>query len=414
METVKRLVEWWKRTRVARALGRYGTANGALLAGGISFSALFSIFAALVIGFTVFMAVLGDNEQLRDAVLEQLDEVLPGIVDTGEGGLVTPDQLQLTTAGGIAGVIAVLVLLNTAITVMTSLRSGVRAMFGMVRPKENPALGMLRDLGGFAVLGLGIILTAALGVAAGTMATWLLDMIGLGDAPFVGVLLRALGLLVALVIDTFIFIFIYRGLAGARPTRRDLVIGAIVAGIAAGVLRVLGTSAVGAVDNPLLASFAAIITLLLWVNLQVRIVLMVAAWTANPPKRFRVTQDMITHYDEVPNYVTVSAPHTLTWDHDPVTGRVIPIIPEPDPAPESEQPYWGGLIGRIRDSRRARQPQQPDPAELAAEHQAPKDLSDPSRPKGAGRAERSDQHREQKDPQQKNRRQKSEPRTGGA
>ena len=382
MEKVKELLEWAMRTRVARALGRYGNANGALLAGGIAFSALFSIFAALVIGFTVFMAVLGENEQLRDAVLDQVDEVLPGIVDTGDGGMVTPDQLQLTTAGGIAGVIAVVVLLNTAITVMTSLRNGVRAMFGMVRPKENPVLQAVRDLGGFFVLALGVLLTAALGVAAGTLATWLLDLIGLGDAPFAGFLLRALGLLVALAVDTVIFIFIYRGLAGVRPPRRDLVIGAIVAGVGAGVLRVVGTSAVGAVDNPLLAGFAALITLLLWINLQVRIVLMVAAWTANPPKKFRVTPDMITHYDEVPNYVTVSAPHTFTWAHDPVTGRVIPLLPEPEPEPEEQ--YWGGLIGRVRDSaRRVKGPEEPDAEELAAEHRASRDFTDPSPPNGA-------------------------------
>ena len=392
MAKIKELIDWAIRTRVVRALGRYGSANGALLSGGIAFTALFSIFAALVIGFTVFMAVLGGNEPLRNSVMDQLDEVLPGIVDTGDGGMVTPDQLQLTTAGGIAGAIAVVVLLNTAIGVITALRSGVRAMFGMVRPKENPALAMLRDLGGFTVLALSVLVTAVLGVAAGTMATWLLDLIGLGDAPGVGFLLRALGLLVALAVDTLIFIFIYRGLAGARPPRRDLIIGAIIGGIGAGVLRYLGTSAVGAVDNPLLAGFAAIITLLLWVNLQVRVVLIVAAWTANPPKKFKVTPDMITHYDEVPNYVTVSAPHTFTWAHDPVTGRVLPLIEDPDPETETEteEPYWGGLIGRLRDSTRrakATEPDstEPDPEELAAEDSAPFDLTDPGGPKRGDR-----------------------------
>lgn len=372
MENVKKLVDWGKRTRLARGLGRYGTANGALLSGGIAFSGLFSIFAALVIGFTVFMAVLGNNIELRDAVLGQLDEVLPGIVDTGAGGMVAPEQLQLTTAGGIAGAIAVVVLLNTAITVMTYLRRGVRAMFGIVAPKENPALGLVRDFAAFVALALGIVLTAALGLAAGTMATWLLDQIGLADAAFAGLVLRVLGLLVALAIDTLMFVFIYRVLAGVRPPRRDLVIGSLIAGVGAGLLRLLGTTLVGGVDDPLLAGFAALITLLLWVNLAVRITLIAAAWTANPPARPTITPEMITHFDEAPNYVTVSEPQTLTWDHDPVTGQIRPIEPDPDP----DEQYWGGLIGKVRDALR-RRPSAPGPEELAAAEQAPKDPTDP-------------------------------------
>ena len=50
-------------------------------------------------------------------------------------------------------------------------------------------------------------------------------------------------------------------------------------------MRILGTSVVaGSVDrNPLFASVAVIVTLLVWVNLIARIVLLAAAWTADPP-----------------------------------------------------------------------------------------------------------------------------------
>ncbi|MBN9328042.1 MAG: YihY/virulence factor BrkB family protein, partial [Cellulomonas sp.] len=60
---------------------------------------------------------------------------------------------------------------------------------------------------------------------------------------------------------------------------------AAIAGVGLGVVRVLGTSVVsGSVrHNPVLASFAVIVVLLLWINLVSRIVLLAAAWTANPP-----------------------------------------------------------------------------------------------------------------------------------
>ena len=63
-------------------------------------SELSGIFAALTIGFTAFMAVLGDNERLRDEVLDAVDDALPGLIDTGDGGLVPHRLLLLDVEDG--------------------------------------------------------------------------------------------------------------------------------------------------------------------------------------------------------------------------------------------------------------------------------------------------------------------------
>ena len=342
-----RLLAWWKQTRVARALGRYGAANGALLTGGIAYSALFSIFAALVVGLSIFMAVLGSDEQLRQAVLDALDSALPGIVDTGDGGLVSLDSLQFSPGASIVtAVVGFLVLLNAATSVMAALRTGIRAMFGIVAPGENILVAKLRDLAGFLALALAVVLTAALGIAVGAAGSVVAGLVGLADAPVTQVLLRVLGHLVALAVDLAVVVVLVRGLGGARPPRRDLLIGSLVVAVGAGVIRFLGTTIVGSVsDNPLLAPFAAIVTLLLWVNLVVRVLLMACAWTANPPAVPEIGPDDVTHVDETPNFVTESDPGTLAWEHDPQTGRLQPERPEPEP---EGPPYWGGLIGWVR------------------------------------------------------------------
>ena len=59
IERVKELLAAGRRTRVGRALIRYGTARGALMAGGIAYTGMFSIFAVLVIGMNLLMAMLG-------------------------------------------------------------------------------------------------------------------------------------------------------------------------------------------------------------------------------------------------------------------------------------------------------------------------------------------------------------------
>src|SRR5690625_4548266 len=107
---LKRILAWYQRSRIARTLKRYSTGDGAVLAGGIAYAALFSVFAGLAIGWTIFMAVLGDNETLRMAVLEEIDNFAPGIVDTGDGqGVIKPEQLLRTQGISIAGLIATVV-----------------------------------------------------------------------------------------------------------------------------------------------------------------------------------------------------------------------------------------------------------------------------------------------------------------
>lgn len=340
---LKALMQWWRHTRVARTLARYGVANGAMLSGGVAFSALFSIFAALVIGFTVFTMVLGNNTELRDQVIVSISNAMPGLISVdGEGAMLGPGDLQFSGGTGIAGVVAVLVLLNTATRVPRNLRNAVRAMFGLLAPSVSPVVGKLKDFLGFIGLAISVLVTSILGLAAGSAGAWVLQRTGLQDSPAGQAALSILGVLVPLVVDMLVFIWIFRVLAGVRPPRRDLVLGALIAAVGSGILRYLGASAVGSVgDNPVLASSAALATLLLWVNLIVRVTLLAAAWIANPPVRPVPDEEMITHEHEAPNYITLSQPDTLDWRHDPVTGQV---LAEEPPPPE---PYWGGLIGWV-------------------------------------------------------------------
>src|SRR5690606_35032317 len=93
--------------------------------------------------------------------------------------------------------------------------------------------------------------------------------------------------------------------------------------------------------------FAALITLLLWVNLVARVALMVCAFTANPPAPERPETPEEVHLYSTPNYVTVSDPATTEWEYQPVTGTVLPdetMRPGFEPEPEPE-PYRSGLAG---------------------------------------------------------------------
>src|SRR3954451_15034916 len=141
VERAKAALAWWNHTRPARANARFGSHGGGVLTGGIAYAALFSVFAALTIGYTVFMAVLGGNDELRQKVLDAVNAYLPGLIDTGDGeGVISPDSLTLSHGLTIAGIVAVVVLLLSAIAAMAALRTAVRAMFADAGPAGNVVL----------------------------------------------------------------------------------------------------------------------------------------------------------------------------------------------------------------------------------------------------------------------------------
>ena len=284
VDRAKALFAWWQHTRPARANARFGARGGGVLTGGIAYAALFSVFAALTIGYTVFMSVLGGDDQLRETVLESVDTSLPGLIKTGDGsgGMIDPDDLVLDKGLTVTGIVAVAVLLFSAIAAMAALRTAIRAMFA-AEGGGNAVLGKARELGGFVGMALAVLLSALVTTGVASTATWILDSLGWGSSATV--VLRALAILVTFVIDAAIFLLLVRVLADQAPPWRELRRGAIIAGVGIGVVRLLGTEVVAASvsRNPLFGSVAVIVTLLVWINLIARIVLLAAAWTADPP-----------------------------------------------------------------------------------------------------------------------------------
>ncbi|WP_170982082.1 YihY/virulence factor BrkB family protein [Cellulosimicrobium cellulans] len=282
---VDALVERWKDSRPGRATYRYLYARGALLCGGIAYSALFSLFAALTIGYTVFMRVLGGREELMDVVFGEINELVPGLIALdGEPGEIRPDQLLLDSGLSVTSVVAGVVLLFSVVSFMYHLRGAVRTMFGVSDVGQRPVLARARALLGFFLLALFLLVSAVAGIAVTSLGNQILEAIGLSGGP--AVLVTGAGLVVSVLLDALVVVVVVRLLAGVRVRRRDLLVGSLTAAVGFGVLRYLGSSFVesSATRNALLASFAVLVTLLLLVNFTARILLAVCAWMANPPR----------------------------------------------------------------------------------------------------------------------------------
>ena len=329
------LFDWYNHTRVGRGMRRYSFKRGNLLAGGVSYTALFSIAAALTVGWTLFIFFLGNNAELRQAVLESLDSSMPGLIDTGDGdGMVNPDSLIQSNFLSLTGIIGFIVLLYSASKMMDALKKSLWSMFGIVRLPNSFVVIKIRDFLGFILIAVGVLATASLGVLTNTVGNWFQETLGI-EGLSGRLSLNLSTLLVAFLVDAVLFAMLIRRIAGVRTPKKDLWLGAAIAGIGSAVLRYLGTTAVGSVsDNPILAASAALVTLMLWINLIVRVILMTAAWMANPPYADIPKDSDYIHGRSTPNYVTMSDPDTLDWPHHTMTGD---ITFDPRFDPDSEE-----------------------------------------------------------------------------
>ncbi|ROQ54955.1 membrane protein [Rathayibacter sp. PhB152] len=273
------LFERIMRTRPVRVMLHYSDSGGPLFASGLAFQALFAIFAALFVFFAVFGFVLRDNAALRDSLLQLLTSSVPGLIGD-KNALVSIDTLLDSTILGWTGVIAAAGLLWTALNFLGSLRQAVRILFSLPGPTVLFVLLKLKDAGLALVFGAVLVVSAALSVFSTSFVDVAFDVLGIGSDSTLGrVTGTVVGLLIMLALDTATLAGSFRILSGIPIPWKNLWVGALMGGIALGALKVLGTQLLGGASrNPLLASFAVLIGLLIWFNLVCQVILIVASW----------------------------------------------------------------------------------------------------------------------------------------
>lgn len=266
---VQRSVPW-------RATMRYGETRAGFLAGGVAYYAFFSIFPAVALAFTVFGVVLRGRPEVLESVRETIDRVLPGFVRHGDTGLIPIEAPSVATLSW-AGAIGVVGLLWAGLGWLTALRTGIRMVLGAPGSPGNPVTAKLRDLGVLLILGVAVVLSSVVAGIAGTTTRWLTGLVGLHDQWWV---LTLVSVVVGVLLDGAIVLVMLRVLSGVNLPWRGLREAALVGGAGLTGLKVAGTSLLGAMSNPLYASIALVVGLLLWLNLMSRVVLFAAAWAA--------------------------------------------------------------------------------------------------------------------------------------
>ncbi|KZE90650.1 YihY/virulence factor BrkB family protein [Microbacterium sp. TNHR37B] len=261
-----------------RAFLRYSEHRGPLLADSVTYRALFSIFAAVLLGFSVAALWLAGDKDAWNALLAAIDRAIPGLV--GPDGIISPDNIDAPAGLSIAGILSLAGLVGAAIGAIGSLRTALHVIAD--RPTDDVVWWavILRNLGvavGAAVaLGASAAMTVLGTAGLGVVAGW----IGLPeDHPLLSWGTRALAIVVTFALDAVAVAALFRILSGVRADWRSLWAGALLGAVGLTVLQTLsGLFVGGATSNPLLASFASLIALLLWVNLSAQVILIASAY----------------------------------------------------------------------------------------------------------------------------------------
>ncbi|TFC92127.1 MULTISPECIES: YihY/virulence factor BrkB family protein [Cryobacterium] len=280
VDRTKTLVARIMRSRPVRVLTRFGDSGGSILAGGMSYQAIFATFAALWLTFSIAGLWITSNPDLEFTLYSFINQSVPGLI--GEEGVIDPSVLASARVFGWSGVIALVGLLATVLGWLSTTALAVRTIFRMPPDKTFILLVKLRELGLGLLFAVVLVVSALISIASTEALGALFGLFGVSrDSFWFNTAARTLGLILVLVIDTVTLAALFRVLSRVRIPFRQLITGSVLGAAGLGVLKILGSTLLaGAGRNPLLAAFAVIIGLLIWFNLTSTLTLLAASWIA--------------------------------------------------------------------------------------------------------------------------------------
>jgi membrane protein len=275
---IARITAWALTLKPVRAFLLYSEHRGPMLADSVTYRALFSVFAGVLLGFSIAGLVLSGNPELLQALIQSVDAAIPGLI--GEDGIIDPATITAPAGLTITTILSIIALIGAAIGAIGSLRAAFRTIADKITDDVFWIWVLVRNL--IIAIGIGAafaasaVITFFANAGIGAFSNWL----GLSEndpAAVIGT--RAVSLVVVFILDAAAIAVLFRTLSGVKASLRALVPGAFYGAIGLTVLQQLSSLFVGgAASNPLLASFASLIALLLWFNLSAQVILIAGAY----------------------------------------------------------------------------------------------------------------------------------------
>jgi membrane protein len=275
---VRKLRRRWRWfDHLARAGGRYQRIHGDLLAAGVTYFAFLGLFPVLLLAASIVGLVLAGDALLQDQLYTTIRETFPGAL-----GEELVDQLSGAIGGaGVTGVIGLLGVLYAGLRTIDKLRIGMELIWKGEVDEPDVLRDNVQDLLALVILGgIGLLSLGLTGVVT-QGATWALELVGRDEQAGYGTLTWVLGLVLALTVDTVVFLWLLRAVPSISHPLRLLLPGALFGAAGFEVLKLIGGWYLTLISDSVTASaFGGAVGLLVWINLVARYSFFTAAWTA--------------------------------------------------------------------------------------------------------------------------------------
>jgi len=280
-DAVNAAVKWILRLRIVRAFFLFADHRGGLLAAAITYRMLFAVFASVLLGFSIASVWLSSRSDLWDALVETVDQVVPGLIGSGdENALVNIDQvldqrIGFTFAGGVGAIALVVALLGA----VGNVRMSLRTIAGTRQDTSNALIMKAVDLLFALSIGVLVVASAVASFLGSSFVDLVLEWTDSNAGGLAELVTRVGTVFVTFVLDAVIIAWLFWLQSGVRPGIRAMLPGALIGGAGLVVLQqASGLFVGGANNNPLFGIFTSLIALLLWFNFSAQVVLIACAY----------------------------------------------------------------------------------------------------------------------------------------
>src|SRR6188472_338077 len=216
---IARITAWALRLKPVRAFLLYSEKRGPMLADSVTYRTLFSVFAGVLLGFSIAGLVLAGNPDLQQALIQAVDAAIPGLV--GEDGLIDPSSIAIPIGLTVTTVLSIVGLVGAAIGAIGSLRAAFRSLADKVTDDVFWIWVLVRNL--IIAIGIGAAFAASAVITffanAGIGA--LSEFLGLSEGNPVSVIgTRVVSLVLVFVLDAAAIAVLFRTLSGVKASWR--------------------------------------------------------------------------------------------------------------------------------------------------------------------------------------------------
>lgn len=281
----ERLTARWSALKIRHASLRHAVSAWGLMqrnnanqyAAAITYFSFLALFPLALLAVAIVGFVLHSDQQLQRDLFAHVTQNVPGrFGETLKSSIQT--AIDNRSSVGIIGLLGVLL---TGLGWIGNMRSAIDAVWGRSPAKLNFVKAKFADLVLLAGLGLGAAASIGLTVIGTSATDQILAAMGLDDLPGATVVLKLLGIAIAIAGDMIIFWWLMIRVPEMDVPPAIAVKAVLLASVGFEVLKIVGSYTIAHTANsPTAGPFASTIAILVWIQLVARWLLFSCAWTA--------------------------------------------------------------------------------------------------------------------------------------